>query len=134
KNDTRHALWKTGNSTEPPNPAVLPPETLSPHQQPNPHRRSPSLSARRRMLTKLAEAQRALILLLLSQRSRSRNPGTEVSSDRRRNMTLSEKEKMLAGKLYRSTDRELQAALAQTKRHLRKLNTIPNENAVQRFT
>jgi len=85
------------------------------------------------MLTKLAEAQRALILLLLSQRSRSRKPGTEVSSDRRRNMTLSEKEKMLAGKLYRSTDRELQAALAQTQRHLRKLNAIPNEDAEQRF-
>ena len=48
-------------------------------------------------------------------------------------MTLSEKEKMLAGKLYRSTDRELQAALAQTQRHLRKLNAIPNEDAEQRF-
>jgi len=40
-------------------------------------------------------------------------------------MTLSEKEKMLAGELYRcSTDPELQAALAQAQQHLRRLNAI----------
>jgi maltose O-acetyltransferase len=47
-------------------------------------------------------------------------------------MSHSEKEKMLAGELYRSTDSELQAALAQAQRHLWRLNAIPNEDA-QRF-
>jgi maltose O-acetyltransferase len=49
------------------------------------------------------------------------------------NVTLSEKEKMLAGELYRSTDVELQVALAQAQQHLRRLNAIPNEDAGQRF-
>ena len=57
----------------------------------------------------------------------------EVSSNRRTNMTLTEKEKMLAGELYRSTDLELQAALAQAQQHLRRLNAIPNEEVAQRF-
>ena len=48
-------------------------------------------------------------------------------------MTLSEKEKMLAGELYRSTDPELQAALAQAQRHLRRLNAMHNEDTEQRF-
>jgi maltose O-acetyltransferase len=48
-------------------------------------------------------------------------------------MTLSEKEKMLAGELYRSTDLELQAAMARTQQHLRRLNAIPNEDAEHRF-
>jgi len=48
-------------------------------------------------------------------------------------MTLSEKEKMLAGELYRSTDSELQAAMADAQRHSRQLNAIPNEDADQRF-
>jgi hypothetical protein len=49
-------------------------------------------------------------------------------------MTLSEKEKMLAGELYRSTDAELQAEMAEAQQHLRRLNTIPNEDVEQRFT
>jgi maltose O-acetyltransferase len=48
-------------------------------------------------------------------------------------MTHSEREKMLAGELYRSADPELQAALAQAQQHLRRLNAIPNEDAAQRF-
>ena len=48
-------------------------------------------------------------------------------------MTLSEKEKMLAGDLYRSTDPEIQAAMAEAQRHLRRLNSIPNEDADHRF-
>jgi len=48
-------------------------------------------------------------------------------------MTLSEKEKMLAGELYRSTDSKLQAAMAQAQQHLRQLNIIPNEDVEQRF-
>jgi maltose O-acetyltransferase len=48
-------------------------------------------------------------------------------------MTSSEKEKMVAGELYRSTDPELQAALAQAQQHLRRLNAIPNEDTQQRF-
>ena len=48
-------------------------------------------------------------------------------------MNLSEKEKMLAGELYRSTDPELQAEMAATQQHLRRLNAIPNEDAQQRF-
>src|SRR5207244_8838507 len=57
----------------------------------------------------------------------------EVSSDRTRNMTLSEKQKMLAGELYRSTDPELQAAMAQAQQQPRRLNVIANEDAEQRF-
>jgi maltose O-acetyltransferase len=48
-------------------------------------------------------------------------------------MALNEKEKMLAGELYRSTDPELQAAMAQAQGHLRSLNAIPNEDTEQRF-
>lgn len=48
-------------------------------------------------------------------------------------MNLTEKEKMLAGELYRSTDPELQAALAQAQQQLRRLNAIPNEEMRQRF-
>jgi maltose O-acetyltransferase len=48
-------------------------------------------------------------------------------------MTLSEKKKMLAGELYRSTDAELQAEMAEAQQHLRRLNAIPNEDVEQRF-
>jgi len=48
-------------------------------------------------------------------------------------MTLSEKQKMLAGELYRSTDPQLQAAMAQAQQQLRRLNVIANEDAEQRF-
>jgi maltose O-acetyltransferase len=48
-------------------------------------------------------------------------------------MSLSEKEKMLAGELYRSTDPELQVALAQAQQYLRQLNAIPNEDTERRF-
>jgi maltose O-acetyltransferase len=43
-------------------------------------------------------------------------------------MPLSEKEKMLAGELYCSSDPELQAAAAQAQQHLRRLNSTPNED------
>lgn len=43
-------------------------------------------------------------------------------------MPLSEKEKMLAGELYCSSDPELQAAAAQAQEHLRRLNSTPNED------
>jgi hypothetical protein len=46
-------------------------------------------------------------------------------------MAPSEKEKMLAGELYRSTDSKLQIALAQAQQHLRQLNAIPNEATQQ---
>ena len=46
----------------------------------------------------------------------------EVPFDGERNMTLSEKDKMLAGELYRSTGSELQAAMAEARQHLRRLN------------
>src|SRR5438309_9788992 len=46
----------------------------------------------------------------------------EVPFDGERNITLSEKEKMLAGELYRSTGSELQAAMAEARQHLRRLN------------
>ena len=49
-------------------------------------------------------------------------------------MSLNEKEKMLAGELYRSTDRDLQAAMATTQQQLRRLNAIPNEDVDQRFS
>lgn len=48
-------------------------------------------------------------------------------------MTHSEKDKMLAGELYRSTDRELQTAMAKAQHHLRRLNSTPNEDAEHRF-
>jgi maltose O-acetyltransferase len=48
-------------------------------------------------------------------------------------MARSEKEKMLAGELYRSTDLELQSAMARAQRLLRRLNGIPNEDSDQRF-
>ena len=57
----------------------------------------------------------------------------EVPFDGKRNMTLSEKEKMLAGELYRSTGSELQAAMAEAQQHLRRLNAIPNEDFERRF-
>jgi len=44
-----------------------------------------------------------------------------------------EKEKMLAGELYRSTDAELVAAMASAQRLLRELNAIPNEDPIARF-
>jgi len=47
-------------------------------------------------------------------------------------MITSEKDKMLAGELYRPSDPELQAAMAKAQRHLRRLNAIPNENALRR--
>lgn len=43
-------------------------------------------------------------------------------------MYPSEREKMLAGELYRSTDPELQSALAEAQAHLRRLNAMPNED------
>ncbi|PWT77987.1 MAG: maltose acetyltransferase [Acidobacteria bacterium] len=43
-------------------------------------------------------------------------------------MTPTEREKMLAGDLYRSTDPELQAAAAQAQILLRRLNATPNED------
>jgi maltose O-acetyltransferase len=48
-------------------------------------------------------------------------------------MTPSEKEKMLAGELYRSTDAELQSLMADAQRQLRQLNGIANEDDEQRF-
>jgi maltose O-acetyltransferase len=53
--------------------------------------------------------------------------------DEGQTMNLSEKEKMLGGELYRSTDPELQAEMAKAQQHLRRLNAIPNEAADQRF-
>jgi maltose O-acetyltransferase len=44
----------------------------------------------------------------------------------------SEKEKMLAGEMYRSTDAELQQAMADAQRRLRALNAIPNEDSAAR--
>ncbi len=48
-------------------------------------------------------------------------------------MSVREKEKMLAGELYRP-DAELYAAMAATQQQLRRLNAIPNEDAEQRFS
>jgi maltose O-acetyltransferase len=48
-------------------------------------------------------------------------------------MTLSEKQKMLAGELYRSTDPELQVALARAQQQVRNLNALPNEDTQRRF-
>jgi len=53
--------------------------------------------------------------------------------DEPQTMKLREKEKMLAGELYRSTDPELQTEMAKAQQHLRRLNAIPNEAAEQRF-
>ena len=53
---------------------------------------------------------------------------------RDKTMSRNEKERMLAGELYRSTDRDLQAAMATTQQQLRRLNAIPNEDAEQRFS
>jgi hypothetical protein len=47
-----------------------------------------------------------------------------VSSDSLKNMTISEKQKMLARELYRSTDPELQAEMAEAQQHLRRLNAL----------
>jgi maltose O-acetyltransferase len=58
---------------------------------------------------------------------------SEVYADRTTVMPLSEKEKMLAGALYRSTDLELQAMMAKSAQELRRLNSIPNEASEQRF-
>jgi maltose O-acetyltransferase len=49
-------------------------------------------------------------------------------------MPLTEKEKMLAGELYRSIDPELQSAAARAQQHLRRLNTTPNEDVGLRRT
>jgi maltose O-acetyltransferase len=49
-------------------------------------------------------------------------------------MTHSEKDKMLAGELYRSTDRELQTAMARAQQHLRQLNSTANEDAERRLS
>jgi maltose O-acetyltransferase len=49
-------------------------------------------------------------------------------------MAHSEKEKMLAGELYRPTDPELQAGLAGAYQQLRRLNSLPNEEVEQRFS
>ena len=49
-------------------------------------------------------------------------------------MPLTEKEKMLAGELYRSIDPELQSAAAQAQQHLRRLNATPNEDLNLRRT
>ena len=49
-------------------------------------------------------------------------------------MTRTEKEKTLAGELYRSIDPELQAEMAEAQQHLQRLNNIPNEDVEQRFT
>src|SRR5205823_2100310 len=46
---------------------------------------------------------------------------------------MTEKEKMLAGELYRSTDPELQAAMAVAQQRLRELNSVPNEDFDRRF-
>lgn len=43
-------------------------------------------------------------------------------------MNVSEKDKMLAGELYRSTDPELQSAMAEGQTRVRRLNAIPNED------
>ncbi|HWR14016.1 MAG TPA: sugar O-acetyltransferase [Terriglobales bacterium] len=45
-----------------------------------------------------------------------------------------EKQKMLAGELYRSTDAELVAELSRAQRLLREFNAIPNEDVETRFT
>lgn len=46
---------------------------------------------------------------------------------------LSEREKMLAGELYSSTDTELRALMAKAQKRLRRLNTTPNERSKARF-
>jgi len=49
-------------------------------------------------------------------------------------MPRSEKDKMVSGELYRSTDPELEAAAAQAQKYLRRLNETPNEDAELRRT
>lgn len=70
---------------------------------------------------------------MLVQHSHPAERLVEVLFNRERNMTLSEKEKMLAGELYRSTGSELQAEMAEAQQHLRRLNAIPNEDFERRF-
>lgn len=48
-------------------------------------------------------------------------------------MPLTEKQKMLAGQLYRASDPELMRARAEAQIRLRHLNAIPNEDAEARF-
>ena len=72
-------------------------------------------------------------LAMLVQHSHPAERLVEVLFNRERNMTLSEKEKMLAGELYRSTGSELQAEMAEAQQHLRRLNAIPNEDFERRF-
>jgi maltose O-acetyltransferase len=48
-------------------------------------------------------------------------------------MSMTEREKMFAGELYRSTDTELVAGMTRAQRLLRELNAIPNEEAAARF-
>lgn len=49
-------------------------------------------------------------------------------------MNISERQKMLAGELYRSTDPELQRMMAAAQARLRQLNSVPNELAEERFS
>ena len=72
-------------------------------------------------------------LAMLVQHSQLAERLIEVLFNRETNMTLSEKEKMLAGELYRSTGSELQAAMADAQQYLRRLNAIPNEDFEWRF-
>lgn len=72
-------------------------------------------------------------LAMLVQHSHPAERLIEVLFNRERNMTLSEKEKMLAGELYRSTGCELQAEMAEAQQYLRRLNAIPNEDFERRF-
>jgi maltose O-acetyltransferase len=46
---------------------------------------------------------------------------------------MTDKQKMLAGELYRSTDAELVTGMAETQKALRELNAIPNETPEERF-
>jgi maltose O-acetyltransferase len=46
---------------------------------------------------------------------------------------MTEREKMLAGELYRSTDPQLMSAMVLAQRMLRELNALPNEDASARF-
>lgn len=59
---------------------------------------------------------------------------THIAIVHTQNMPVSEKEKMLSGELYLSTDQQLQSALAEAQTHLRRLNTIPNEDTHLRRT
>ena len=46
---------------------------------------------------------------------------------------MTEREKMLAGELYRSTDPELARGMSRAQQSLRELNAIPNDDADARF-